>query len=78
MNTKKLGELQKGQRGVILKIQDSPISRRLLEMGLVEGCEVQLVHEAPISLDPIAVRARGAIIALRRNEANLIEVGDVK
>jgi ferrous iron transport protein A len=35
---------------------------------------VELVHQAPFGGDPVAVRVRGALIALRRNEANLIEV----
>jgi ferrous iron transport protein A len=48
--------------------------QRLLEMGLLEGSAVEVVHEAPFGRDPIAVRVRGALIALRRNEANYIEV----
>ncbi len=74
---KKLGELQKGQSGKIVKIHtsdDLDLVKRMMEMGLIEGSEVHIVHESPFGGDPIAVRSRGAIIALRRSEANLLEV----
>lgn len=75
--TMKLGELNRGQSGVICRVgngSDDDLTQRLLEMGLLEGATVDVVHEAPLSRDPLAVRVRGALIALRRNEANLIEV----
>ncbi|MBY0471838.1 ferrous iron transport protein A [bacterium] len=76
MNLRKLGELKKGMRGLIKRIDDSSseFSRRLLEMGLIEGSTVEIVHEAPFGGDPIALRVRGSLVALRRNEANRIEV----
>ncbi len=72
-----LGELQRGERGRIVAIRgEDETTRRLLEMGLLEGALVEVVHEAPFGGDPIAVRVRGALIALRRNEANHVEVSD--
>ncbi len=77
----KLGELKKGQSGRILSVEkdregdgfsDERLAQRLMEIGLLEGSQVEVVHEAPISGDPIVVRVRGALIALRRNEANRI------
>ena len=70
-----LGEMKVGQRGRISRVDSSQaISQRLLEIGLVEGADCEVIHEAPLSHDPIAVRVRGSIIALRRAEAALIEV----
>jgi len=77
---KKLGEMKTGESGKITKVLEAPgesgaaITRRLLEMGFLEGSMVELLHQAPFGGDPVAVRVRGALIALRRNEANLIEV----
>lgn len=51
------------------------IERRLLELGIVEGASVQILHEGPIGRDPIAVRVNGTTIALRRREAMAIMVG---
>lgn len=72
---RKLGELHRGAHGVIVETAGpNDIRRRLLEMGLLEGSRVEVVHEAPFGRDPIAVRVRGSLIALRRSEANYIEV----
>ncbi len=70
-----LGELILGQRAVILTIAANDLTNRLLEMGFLEGDVVEVMHEAPFNKNPIAVRVRGALIALRRNEANHITVG---
>ncbi|MEK6705399.1 MAG: FeoA family protein [Bdellovibrionota bacterium] len=78
----KLGQLSKGEHAHITSVdcnsndQCMPqgFIQRFMEMGFVEGSVVEVVHEAPFSGDPIAVRIRGALIALRRNEANSISV----
>ena len=71
-----LGRLRAGDRGRIIEVSapDESMTRAFLEMGLLEGSEVRVVHEAPISRDPIAVQVRGALIALRRQEADYIRV----
>lgn len=70
-----LGQLKKGVRAMITRTGGpDEMRRRLLEMGLLEGSTVEIIHEAPFGKDPIAVRVRGALLALRRNEANHIEV----
>lgn len=77
-----LGQLGKGRRGRIRAIHKAPLEgsrlrERLLEIGLVEGSEVEVCHEAPFGKDPIAVKVRGALIGLRRNEAELVEVEEL-
>jgi len=42
--------------------------RRLMDIGLVEGTQVMCVQQAP-SGDPVAYGIRGAVIALRREDA---------
>ena len=48
--------------------------KRLLELGFVEGAEVEVLHEGPLGGDPIAVRVNDSTIALRRREAMAILV----
>jgi ferrous iron transport protein A len=50
------------------------LERRLLELGFVEGAEVEVLHEGPMGRDPIAVRVNDNTIALRRREAMAIFV----
>ena len=50
------------------------LERRLLELGFVEGVEVEVLHEGPLGGDPIAVRVSDTTIALRRREAMAVLV----
>jgi ferrous iron transport protein A len=74
----RLGELQPGQGGTITQIEGSEargsVARRLMEMGFLEGAHAEIVHVAPFGADPIAVRVRGTLVALRRQEASLVVV----
>jgi ferrous iron transport protein A len=74
----KLGSLKKGDQALIAQVggpgASTELIERLLEIGILEGSRIELVHEAPFGGDPIAVRVRGSIVALRRSEANAVEV----
>ena len=52
-----------------------PVTKRLMEMGIVPGVLVRVVKAAPFG-DPIEVRVRGYNLAMRRNEAESIEVSE--
>ena len=79
----RLGDLKKGQQGTIKTIhfgssaKEQKIAQRLIEMGLREGLCVAVEHEAPLSKDPIAIRARGELLGLGRAEARQIELEGV-
>ena len=86
-----LGHGHKGLRGIVTSVggahpamiqSDDPFSeeleRRLLEIGFVEGAEVEILHEGFIGKDPIAVRVDDMSVALRRREANAILIRLVK
>ena len=49
------------------------IRRRLLDLGIVKGTKITAILKSP-SGDPTAFEIRGSIIALRKEDANLIEV----
>ena len=51
-----------------------PLSRRLMELGLIEGTEVQVLRRAPLG-DPLQVRCGDCELSLRTREAELVEVG---
>ncbi len=61
-------------RNVICDHTPSELERRLLEMGFVEGCAVELLHQGTFRGDPIAVRVGPCTVALRRREAMAIIV----
>jgi len=80
-----LSTFRKGDRGVIVRVGDESLAdsalregeleRRLLELGFVEGADIELLHEGMIGRDPIVVRLDANMrIALRRREAATVFV----
>jgi ferrous iron transport protein A len=64
-----LDQLQFGQRARVANVagQDSLV-QRLLEMGLLEGEEIEVLGFAPMG-DPMEIRLRDYRLSLRRQEA---------
>jgi ferrous iron transport protein A len=64
-----LDQLRAGQRAAIQAVKgDDAILQRLLEMGLFEGEEIEVIGFAPLG-DPMEVRLRDYRLSLRRTEA---------
>lgn len=49
------------------------VTQRLMEMGVIPGVAIQVVKTAPFG-DPLEIRVRGYSLAMRRSEADAIEV----
>jgi DtxR family Mn-dependent transcriptional regulator len=74
LQTVPLGELSAGEHGIVDEVDESGKTlRRLLDIGVVPGSEVEMIRTAPLG-DPIELRVRGALISLRQHEANRIWV----
>ncbi|MEL7567047.1 MAG: FeoA family protein [Dehalobacterium sp.] len=52
---------------------DGKTRRRMLDLGLISETEVEVLQKSPLG-DPIAYFIRGAVIALRSEEASKILV----
>ena len=71
---RKLKDLKKGERAVVIRIDsEGPIKRRLLDMGVTNGAEVLVRKVAPFG-DPIEVNIRGYELSFRKSEAETIIV----
>lgn len=74
MATKPLSELKRGEKGKIVGIGGGGrVHRRLLDMGVVTGTEVEMERVAPLG-DPIEVKIKGYHLSLRKEEATSIQV----
>jgi ferrous iron transport protein A len=63
-----------GQRGRIVDIHGNDgIAIRLMEMGLTEGEDIELLGFAPLG-DPIEYQIRGYRLSLRKAEAQRVEI----
>ncbi len=69
-----LANLPIGEEAKVLAVEgDNPISKRLMEMGVVPGVSVRVIKTAPFGC-PLEIRVRGYHLALRRSEAETIAV----
>jgi ferrous iron transport protein A len=69
-----LSELPAGHWARVISVKgQGAVARRLMEMGVVPGVSVKLIKTAPFG-DPIEIKIRRYNLALRRNEANAVEV----
>jgi DtxR family Mn-dependent transcriptional regulator len=72
----RLDALRPGERAVVVEVapaMQGPQRRRLLDLGLLPGTEVTAEFKSPAG-DPMAYRIRGALIALRRPQAQAIYI----
>ena len=80
--TTTLNQLNVGEKAIVRGVADQvqqethllDISRRLKELGFVEGEELAILHKGYFGGEPIAVRIGQSTFALRHFEAALIGV----
>ena len=69
-----LADLAPGSSARVVAVDpQSPIGRRLLDLGFVAGTEVHVLRRAPLG-DPVEYELRGYRVCLRRSEAARIAV----
>ena len=71
-----LATLAPGQRARIVSISSrcpADERRRLMELGFFPGTEVEAMLASPLN-DPVAYKVREMTVALRREQAELIEI----
>lgn len=74
MMIENLSQLPLNKNGKVEKIEcDDGIKRRLLDMGLVKGTNIEPILVSP-SGDPRAFLVRGTIIAIRKKDAKCIKI----
>lgn len=86
-----LASMAKGSSGVIAKIdekllpynvelEEGELERRLLEMGIIEGARLKILHFGLINKDPIALQLNNGeiTVAIRRNEAAIVMVAPLE
>ena len=75
--TLSLNDLEIGKTGnVVLLKSEGNERRRLLDLGLVNDTKVEALYKSPTG-DPTAYYIRGAVIALRSEDAKKIIIDEV-
>jgi Fe2+ transport system protein FeoA len=77
MNSENISTLATATVGTQAKVKkiigENAVTRRLMEMGVVPGVSVRVVKTAPFGC-PLEIRVRGYNLAIRRSEAEAIEI----
>ncbi|MCK4503355.1 MAG: ferrous iron transport protein A [Desulfuromonadales bacterium] len=69
-----LRQIASGARAKIVSVTaEGEIGRRLRDMGLSPGTEVEVLGRAPLK-DPVSIRLKNYTLTLRNNEADFITV----
>ena len=69
-----LREAKIGQTVTVKKLTgEGAVKRRIMDMGITKGVEVYIRKVAPLG-DPVEVTVRGYELALRKADAEMIEV----
>jgi ferrous iron transport protein A len=69
-----LDQLKDGQAATVSALRhDSEVGVRLMEMGLFEGAQVQVLRRAPLG-DPIEIQLGDYRLSLRKTEAQAVDV----
>ena len=72
-----LSELNPRQKARVASLScDDNICRRLLDIGLTSGANVECVGKSPCG-DPKAYLIRGAVIAIRKDDAKKVRINGV-
>ena len=74
MMIRPLSDLRPEEKGIVAKVGGrGAIRRRMLDMGVVVGSEVRVERVAPLG-DPVAIRIKGYVLSLRKEEAAKVQV----
>jgi Fe2+ transport system protein FeoA len=74
MGIKSLAELKPKEKGKIVQVKGSgAVRRRILDMGVVPGAELEMERMAPLG-DPVEIRIKGYHLSLRHFEAQNVMV----
>jgi len=69
-----LDKMMPGQRGKVVGFtDDTRVTRRLMELGVVPGREVTYLRNAPFK-DPMEIQVGSCCLSLRHAEASLVAI----
>jgi ferrous iron transport protein A len=71
---KTLKDVKVGQTAVVKRLHgEGPVKRRIMDMGITKGVQVQVRKVAPLG-DPMELNVRSYELSVRKADAEMIEV----
>ena len=73
-----LKDIKVGHRARVIKVNgEGAIKRRIMDMGITKGVEIYIRKVAPLG-DPMELFVRGYELSLRKADAQMIDVEEIK
>lgn len=73
-----LKDIKVAHRAKVLKVSgEGAIRRRIMDMGITKGVEIYVRKVAPLG-DPMELFVRGYELSLRKADAQMIEVEEIR
>lgn len=70
-----LREAKPGETVTVTKLNGAGATkRRIMDMGITKGCPIFIRKVAPLG-DPVEITIRGYELSLRKEDAQMVEVG---
>jgi ferrous iron transport protein A len=74
----KLSDLKAGDRAEVTSVAaEAAVRRRLMDLGLVRGTELEVLRFAPLG-DPIEISCKGLLLTMRLKEAEGVTVNKLE
>lgn len=71
---KTLRDVKVGETAEVKRLHgEGAVKRRIMDMGITKGCEVNVRKVAPLG-DPMELNVRGYELSIRKADAEMIEV----
>jgi len=68
--------MKQGDSAVVQELTSvGAIRRRLQDLGIIPGTKIECVQKSPLG-DPVAYMVRGAVIALRQEDAKTVLISE--
>ena len=69
-----LKDAEEGERVKVISVYgDRTLRRRLMDMGILKGSDIQVVRVAPLG-DPVEFLVRGYKLSLRKKDAEMVGI----
>lgn len=69
-----LKDVRAGETATVARLHgEGPVKRRIMDMGITKGTELQVRKVAPLG-DPMELNVRGYELSVRKADAEMIEI----
>ncbi|AGI47294.1 Fe2+ transport system protein A [Thermoplasmatales archaeon BRNA1] len=71
-------DMRCGDTATVVNVEgEGHLRKRILDLGITRGVDIKMVRIAPLG-DPIEIELRGYRLTIRKTEADIVELSDIR